>query len=86
MNMFNLASSFPGQECTPLPNGIKVLGFGATCSHIQLKYMFREYKGIGFSKQIFVSVIYSQHNNVPQTLMGRNCEEKGGILDYDGCS
>jgi len=31
--MFSLASSFPGQECTPLPNGVKVLGFGATCSH-----------------------------------------------------
>lgn len=27
----SLASSFPGQEWTPLPNGINVLGFGATC-------------------------------------------------------
>lgn len=31
MSMFNLASSFPGQECTPFPNGIKVFGFGGTC-------------------------------------------------------
>jgi len=35
--MFNLASSFPGQECTPLPNGIKVLGFGVTYGHQESK-------------------------------------------------
>lgn len=27
----SLASSLPGQACTPLPNGMKVLGFGGTC-------------------------------------------------------
>jgi len=27
----SLASSLPGQACTPLPNGMKVFGFGETC-------------------------------------------------------
>jgi hypothetical protein len=27
----SLASSLPGHACTPLPNGVKVLGRGATC-------------------------------------------------------
>jgi hypothetical protein len=31
----SLASSFPGQACTPLPNGRKVFGRGATCIHKQ---------------------------------------------------
>jgi len=30
INISNLASSFPGQACCPLPNGINVLGLGAT--------------------------------------------------------
>lgn len=30
MSISSLASSLPGHECAPLPNGIKVLGFGGT--------------------------------------------------------
>jgi len=30
ISISNLASSFPGQACCPLPNGINVLGLGAT--------------------------------------------------------
>lgn len=29
MSISNLASSFPGQAWTPLPNGMNVFGFGA---------------------------------------------------------
>lgn len=39
----SLASSFPGQEWFPFPNGMKVFGFGATCSNKQrLCQMSRE--------------------------------------------
>lgn len=33
ISISNLASSFPGQACTPLPNGTNVFGFGATWIH-----------------------------------------------------
>lgn len=33
-NISSLASSLPGQECTPFPKGINVLGFGGTCNNI----------------------------------------------------
>lgn len=33
----SLANSFPGHEWTPFPNGINVLGFGATCPIIDPK-------------------------------------------------
>ena len=35
----SLASSFPGHACTPLPNGVKVLGRGATCMFYHHKKM-----------------------------------------------
>lgn len=36
-NISSLANSFPGHAWVPLPNGMYVLGFGATCSIIQTK-------------------------------------------------
>jgi hypothetical protein len=79
MSVSSLASSFPGQACTPLPNGMKVFGFGETWmkkNHKIIIYMF-------VWKNYILKILLSIDSFIPQTLKGWICEALEKILDCD---
>jgi hypothetical protein len=79
MSVSSLASSFPGQACTPLPNGMKVFGFGETWmkkNHKIIIYMF-------VWKNYILKILLSIDSFIPQTLKVWICEALEKILDCD---
>ena len=68
MRVSSLASSLPGQACTPFPNGMYVLGLGGTCSITQTKTKARiSIKSSLSPKKTIYSIFFTIQQDLIQT-------------------